>query len=87
MWSDPVPGTVVQVQLVTDSTNAGNIDYYGYCVDQIETVRLVYLPMIRKEPTPTPSPTPTRTPTPTPTPCRCHGYYCTCDTIHYWYPC
>lgn len=81
VWSDPVPGSEVQVQLITDSSNASGLDYYGYCVDQVETVRLIYLPITRKDPTPT------RTPTPTPTPCQCHGYYCTCNRIHYWYPC
>ena len=84
LWSNPVPGRVVQVQLVTDSSVTG----WGFCLDQAETARVMYLPLVAKQPTPTP----TNTPTPTPTPCSCDTYYCscdrvcTCDTVHYWYP-
>ncbi len=84
LWSVPIPGRVVQVQLTSDST----VQAWGFCLDQIQTIRgICYLPIIRREPTPTP----TRTPTPTPTPCKCYGVctcnpHCTCDLIHYWYP-
>jgi len=83
LWSKPVPGQVVRVQLVTNASGTG----WGFCLDQLETVHLVYLPIIAKQPTPTPTFTPTRTPTPTATPCGCHGYHCTCVPVHYWYPC
>lgn len=90
LWSAPVLGRVVQVQLVTDSS----VTRWGFCLDQVETVQVhfVYLPLVFRQPTPTPTPTPTRTPTPTATPCSCHGHcscdsHCTCDVVHYWYPC
>ena len=73
MWSDPVPGRVVEVQLVTNASGTA----WGFCLDQVETVHLVYLPFMSRQPTPTPSPTP----------CPCDIHYCTCDTVHYWYPC
>jgi hypothetical protein len=84
LWSTLVPGRVVQVQLVTDSSET----YWGFCLDQIETTYFAYLPSVSRQPTPTP----TSTPTPTATPCPCHGYcscnpHCTCDRVHYWYPC
>lgn len=78
LWSDPIPGTTVQVQLITDSGGTA----YGFCLDQVETIHLTYLPFVSKQPTPTPSPTPR----PTATPCSCYGV-CTCDYVHYWYPC
>ena len=34
LWSNEVPGRVVQVQLVTDFS----VGYWGFCVDEIETV-------------------------------------------------
>jgi hypothetical protein len=73
LWSDPVPGRVVEVQLVTNASGTA----WGFCLDQVETVHLVYLPFMSRQPTPTPSPTP----------CPCDIHYCTCDTVHYWYPC
>jgi hypothetical protein len=93
LWSQGVPGRVVRVQLVTDSSGTA----WGFCLDQIETAGRVYLPLMFRQPSPTPSPTPTHTPTPTATPCACHGHcscnphctcdrVCTCDVIHYWYP-
>ncbi|MBN1936025.1 MAG: hypothetical protein JW934_15255 [Anaerolineae bacterium] len=83
VWSMAVPGRDVQVQLVSDSLYDG----WGFCLDQVETVQLVYMPIIFKQPTPTPSPTP----------CTCYGVctcnpictcnpVCTCHPIHYWYP-
>ena len=82
LWSGPVPGSVVQVQLVTDSS----VTRWGFCLDQVETTCLVYLPLVIRQPTPT------RTPTPTATPCACYSHcscnpHCTCDRVHYWYPC
>jgi len=74
LWSNPVPGRVVQVQLVTDSS----VTRWGFCLDQVETAHVIYLPIVIKQPTPTP--------------CSCHGVcscvgdYCSCDTVHYWYP-
>jgi hypothetical protein len=59
LWSDFIPGRVVQVDLVTDSSETG----WGFCLDALETCCLAYLPLIRRDPTPTP------TPTPTPVPC------------------
>jgi hypothetical protein len=87
LWSQLVPGSVVQVELVTDASGTG----WGFCLDQLETICLVYLPLVSKYPTATPTVTPTRTPTHTP--CSCHGqctcvgYHCICVPIHYWYPC
>lgn len=83
LWSTAIPGYVVQVQLLSDYSVQG----WGFCLDQIQSVHVCYLPLVIKQPTPTNTPTPTRTPTP----CRCYGVctcnpYCTCDTIHYWYP-
>jgi hypothetical protein len=78
LWSNPVPGRIVQVQLVTDSI----VTAWGFCLDQVETAHVVYLPIIIEQPTPTPSPTPR----PTSTPCSCDVVICTCDTIHYWHP-
>lgn len=48
IWSNPVPGRTVQVQLTTDYS----ITAWGFCLDQIETTDV----------TPTPTPTPTTTP-------------------------
>jgi hypothetical protein len=64
LWSKPVPGRVVQIQLVTDPSGTG----WGFCLDQVETVRLVYLPLVLKQYTPTEIPSVTRTPTETPSP-------------------
>jgi hypothetical protein len=82
LWSDLVPGRVVQVQLVTDYI----VTRWGFCLDQVETAHVIYLPIVIKQSTPTP--------TPSPTPCSCHGVcscvgdYCSCDGYgHYWYPC
>lgn len=79
LWSNSIPGTVVQVQLSSDSSVSG----WGFCIDQVATVHVVYLPIVSKQPTPTPSPTPR----PTATPCSCDIVICTCDAVHYWYPC
>jgi hypothetical protein len=64
LWSKPVPGRVVQIQLVTGPSGTG----WGFCLDQVETVRLVYLPLVLKQYTPTDVPSVTRTPTETPSP-------------------
>jgi hypothetical protein len=64
LWSKPVPGRVVQIQLVTGPSGTG----WGFCLDQVETVRLVYLPLVLKQYTPTEIPSVTRTPTETPSP-------------------
>jgi len=85
MWSDPVPGRVVEVHLVADATDAR----WGFCLDQVETVHLVYLPVVAKRPTqfvPGEMPTVIPVPTKTPTPCTCHGVCscdgdCSCDTV------
>jgi hypothetical protein len=99
LWSESIPGKVVQVELITDSVGTA----WGFCLDQIETAGRTFMPIVMKQPTPTPTATPTRTPTPTATPCVCYGVcscdghcscnpyctcdrVCTCDTIHYWYP-
>jgi hypothetical protein len=78
LWSKSVPGRVVQIQLVTGPSGTG----WGFCLDQVETVRLMYLPLVFKQytpfeipsvtvtPTGRPSATPTATPSPTPTPTR-----------------
>jgi hypothetical protein len=74
LWSKPVPGRVVQVQLVTGPSETG----WGFCLDQVETVRIVYLPLVLKQynpsdipsVTPTHTPAPTHTPTDTPSPTR-----------------
>ena len=42
LWSKPVPGRVIQVQLVTGPSGTR----WGFCLDQVETVRLVYLPLV-----------------------------------------
>jgi hypothetical protein len=78
LWSDQVPGRIVQVQLITSSV----AQYWGFCLDQVGSPHVAYLPIIFKQPTATPSPTP----------CSCYGHcscnpHCTCDTVHYWYPC
>jgi hypothetical protein len=88
LWSAAVPGSVVQVQLTSDSS----VTAWGFCIDLIETVYPLYLGLVARAPTMTPTPTPTNTPTPTATPCSCYGVctcnpHCTCDRIHYWYPC
>jgi len=90
LWSNAVPGSVVQVQLTSDPS----VTAWGFCIDLIETVQTysLFLALMARAPTLTPTPTPTRTPTPTATPCRCYGVctcnpHCTCDSIHYWYPC
>lgn len=93
LWSERVPGRVVQVDLATNLVGTA----WGFCLDRIESSGRVYFPFLLKQPSPTPTATPTRTPTPTATPCSCHGHcscnphctcdrVCTCDTIHYWYP-
>ncbi|MFQ5611372.1 MAG: NBR1-Ig-like domain-containing protein [Anaerolineae bacterium] len=71
LWSDPIPGNVVQVQLDTDFIVTG----WGFCLDQVESVNLIYLPIVVKEAAtpvsaPTSTGTPTRTPTSTRTPTR-----------------
>jgi len=88
LWSQLVPGSVVQVELVTNDSGTG----WGFCLDQLEAICFVYLPLVSKSPTSTPTVTPTRTPTPTHTPCPCYSHcscnpHCTCDYVHYWYPC
>lgn len=77
LWSMPVLGRYVQVQLVTDSRTTR----WGFCLDQLETTARP----------PTPTRVPTRTPTSTATrrPCSCVGHcsgYCSCVPVHYWYP-
>ncbi len=77
VWSNAVPGKVIQIQLVTD----GIITKWGFCIDQLESTA---------EP---PTPTPTFTPTPCTcvgvcscnTHCTC-DQICTCNTQSYWYP-
>jgi len=67
LWSNPVPGRVVQVQLVTDSTDTR----WGFYLDQVETIHLVYLPFVARQATqatPNKTSTPTKTPIPTKTP-------------------
>ena len=90
LWSDPVPGSVVQVQLTSDSS----VTAWGFCVDLIETVQtyFLFLALMARAPTLTPTPTPTATPCACYGVCSCHGHcscnpHCTCDSIHYWYPC
>ena len=84
LWSSTITGRDIEVVLSTTPSGTA----WGFCVDQIETVHMVYLPLVSKFPTPTP----TRTATPTYTPCPCDVHYCTCDrvctcdTVHYWYP-
>jgi len=83
LWSNPVPGIEVRVELERASSESPE---WGFCLDQVESNR-VYLPSVFKQPTPTP----TNTPTPTATPCSCYGVctcnpHCTCNRIHYWYP-
>ncbi|HUV90440.1 MAG TPA: NBR1-Ig-like domain-containing protein [Anaerolineae bacterium] len=89
LWSDPVPGSVVRVQLTSDSS----VTAWGFCIDLIETLQTypLFLALVARAPTLTPTPTMTPTPKPTATPCRCYGVctcnpHCTCDRIHYWYP-
>jgi len=66
LWSNPVPGGVVQVRLVTDSTVTG----WGFCLDQVETTSLfptsTSTPSATSTHTPIPTSTPTRRPTHTP---------------------
>jgi len=57
VWSDPVPGRTVKVQLTSD----GSVTAWGFCVDRIETIST------GGTNTPTPTATATRTPTATPT--------------------
>jgi len=78
VWSDPVPGRTVKVQLTSD----GSVTAWGFCVDRIETVSTggtatptrTRTPTVTSTHTPTPTrtptATPTRTPTATPTPAR-----------------
>jgi hypothetical protein len=89
LWSDPIPGSLVEVQLASDSSATA----WGFCVDMIETVQtyLLHLPLVIKQPTPTHTPTPTATPCACYGVCSCHGHcscnpHCICDTIHYWHP-
>jgi CSLREA domain-containing protein len=56
VWSDPVPGRTVKVQLTSD----GSVAAWGFCVDRIETVNT------GGTNTPTPTHTPTATVTRTP---------------------
>ena len=56
VWSTPLPGTTVKVNLQTDE----NVNGWGFCIDAVET-------FTGEEPTPTPAP-PRPLPTPTPTP-------------------
>lgn len=84
LWSSTITGRDIEVVLSTTPSGTA----WGFCVDQIETVHMVYMPLLTKFRTPTP----TRTATPTYTPCPCDIHYCTCDrvctcdTVHYWYP-
>ncbi len=58
LWSELIPGREVNVELVTDASGTG----WGFCLDQVESEYMVYLPLISRQPTPTPSPTPTPRP-------------------------
>lgn len=85
LWSNPIPGNRVQVQLITDATDTR----WGWCVDQIETTQVVYIPLALKSfsqsgvapPTATPIPTKTPIPCSCDTVCSCVGNVCACDTV------
>jgi len=69
VWSDPVPGHTVKVQLTSD----GSVTAWGFCVDRIETVSIggTNTPTPTATATRTPTATPTQTPTSTPSPIQC----------------
>jgi len=88
LWSNPVPGIEVRVELERASSESPE---WGFCLDQVES-NCRYLPIVFRQPTPTPTSTPTATPCACYGVCSCHGHcscnpHCTCDRIHYWYPC
>ena len=51
LWSSPISGSRIQVQLITDAADAK----WGFCLDQVDAAHLIYMPLVMKAaPTPTP---------------------------------